>query len=257
MGKEKKDYSKRIHFMDTARGIIIIGVVVYHTLFDLYAMYGLPVDGFLFHPIVDYVRDFGAGLLILISGISCHLSRSNLKRGLICLGIALGFSLFTYFLIGKDSFIFIGVLHLLAFCMLSYALLRKLIDKIPGFVAPIVFLIFLFIFNCKDGYLGFFEWELIHIPEFEGNVVTYCLGFPGTYDGIRSADYFPILPWFLLFLTGTIVGKYFKEGRIPKFLYADICPPITFIGTKTIFIYVLHQPIVYGVLYLIFHFINK
>ena len=256
MGKAKKDYSKRIHFMDTARGIIIIGVVVYHTLFDLYAMYGVGVDGFLFHPIVNYVRDFGAGLLILISGISCHLSRSNLKRGLMCLGIAIGFSLFTYFLIGKESFIFIGVLHLLSFCMLSYALLRKLIDKIPGFVAPIIFVVFLFVFNCMNGYLGFFEWKLIEVPRIEGNIVTYCLGWPW-YRGIRSADYFPIFPWFLLFLTGTILGKYFKEGKIPKFLYADICPPITFIGTKTIYIYVLHQPIVYGALFLIFNYIIK
>lgn len=256
MGKEKKDYSKRIHFMDTVRGVIIIGVVAYHTLFDLCAIYGIPVDGFLFHPIVNFVRDFGAGMLILISGISCNLSRSNLKRGLICLGIALGFSLFTYFALGKGSFIFFGVLHLLAFCMLAYTALRKLIDKIPGFVAPILFVLFLFVFGVKDGYLGFFGWELIKIPEFDGNVVTYCLGLPW-YDGLYSADYFPIIPWFILFLTGTILGKYFKEGRIPKFLYADICPPITYIGTKTIFIYVLHQPIVYGILYLVFYLINK
>lgn len=256
MSKAKKDYSTRIHFMDTVRGIIIIGVVAYHTLFDLWSMYGIAVDGFLFHPIVNYVRDFGAGLLILISGISCNLSRSNLKRGLMCLGIAMGFTIFTFFMFGKESVIFFGVLHLLAFCMLMYAALRKIIDKIPGFIAPIMFIIFLFVFNLPHGYLGFFELELIEIPKFQGNIVTYCLGLPW-YSGVGSADYFPIIPWVLLFLTGTILGKYFKEGRIPKFLYVDICPPITYIGTKTIFIYVLHQPIVYGILYLIFYLINR
>ena len=53
MGKTKKDYSSRIHFMDFARGVIIIGVVAYHTLYDLYAMYNLPIEGFLFHLFVS------------------------------------------------------------------------------------------------------------------------------------------------------------------------------------------------------------
>jgi uncharacterized membrane protein len=255
MGKAKKDYSKRIHFMDTARGIIIIGVVVYHTLFDLYAMYGIGVDDFLFHPIVNYVRDFGAGLLILISGISCHLSRSNLKRGILCLAVALGFSIFTYLLM-PENFIFFGILHLMSFCMLAYGLGRKAIDKIPGYIAPIVFVIFLFLFGLPNGYLGFFGKHIIDLPKAEGNVFLYCLGLPWR-SKLLSADYFPVLPWFLLFLCGTITGKYFKEGRIPKFFYKDICPPITFIGTKTIYIYVLHQPLVFGILYLIFIVFNK
>lgn len=257
MGKNKKDYKSRIHFMDFARGVIIIGVVAYHTLYDLYAMYSLPIEGFLFHPFVSFIQKFGAGLLIFISGISCHLSRSNLKRGLMCLGVALGFSLFTFFLMGKENFIFFGVLHLLSVCMLMYALLRKFIDKIPVCVSPILFIIFLFIFSMSKGFLGFFGNSMIELPKFDANIVTYCLGLPWYNGPLYSADYFPVLPWIVLFLSGAVLGKLFKEGKIPKFFYKDICPPITFIGTKTIFIYVLHQPIVYGILYLVFRFIIK
>lgn len=255
MGRVKKSYKDRIHLIDTIRGVIIIGVVAYHTLFDLYSMYGIHVDGFLFHPFINFIRDFGAGMLIFISGISCHLSHSNLKRGIQCLVVALGFTLFTYFVM-PDNLIFFGILHLLSVCMLVYTLLRKFIDKIPGFVAPILFVVFLFIFGLPSGYLGFFGNHMIELPNFNGNVVLYCLGFPWN-SNLMSADYFPVLPWILLFLCGCILGKYFKEGRIPKFFYKDICPPITFIGTKTIFIYVLHQPVVYGILYLIFSIINK
>ena len=257
MGKTKKDYKSRIHFIDTVRGIIIIGVVAYHTLFDLYAMYDVGVDGFLFHPFINFIQAFGAGLLIFISGISCHLSRSNLKRGLMCLGVALGFSLFTFFLMGRQNFIFFGVLHLLCICMLLYAVLRKFIDKIPVWVSPILFVIFLFIFGLPQGYLGFFGHKMIEIPKFDGNIVTYCLGLPWYTGKIYSADYFPLLPWIVLFLSGAILGKLFKAGKIPKFFYKDICPPITFVGTKTLYIYVLHQPVVYGILYLLFSFVIK
>ncbi len=255
MERRKKDYKDRIHFIDTVRGVIIIGVVAYHTIFDLCYIYNIPIDGFLFHPFVNFIRDFGAGMLIFISGIACHLSHSNLRRGIQCLIISLCFSLFTWFFMRND-FIFFGVLHLFSVCMLMYALLRKFIDKIPGFVAPLLFVIFLFVFGLPNGYLGFFGNHMIELPEFEGNVFLYCLGLPWKSD-IYSADYFPVFPWILLFLCGNILGKYFKEGRIPKFFYKNICPPITFIGTKTIFIYVLHQPVVYGILYLIFNIINK
>lgn len=255
VGKTKTAYKDRIHFIDTIRGIIIIGVVAYHTLFDLYSMHGIRVDGFLFHPAINFIRDFGAGMLVFISGISSNLSRSNLKRGLMCLGVALGFTAFTYFLM-PNNFIFFGILHLLAFCMLVYSVSRKLIDKIPGFVAPIIFVLFLFIFGLPNGYLGFFGKHLIDLPKADGNVFLYCLGLPWR-SKLKSADYFPVLPWFLLFLCGCVAGKYFKEGKIPKFFYKDICPPITFIGTKTIYIYVLHQPLVYGILYLIFNVFNK
>ena len=255
MGHTKTDYKNRIHLIDTIRGVIIIGVVAYHTLFDLYSMYGIPVDGFLFHPFINFIRDFGAGMLVFISGISCHLSHSNLKRGIQCMIVALGFTLFTYFTM-RENFIFFGILHLLSVCMLSYTFMRKPVEKIPGFVAPILFVLFLFVFGLPSGYLGFFGKHLIELPEHAGNVFLYCLGLP--WGGkLYSADYFPLIPWILLFYCGCILGKYFKDGRIPKFFYKDILPPVTFVGTKTIFIYVLHQPVVYGILYVIFHFINK
>ncbi len=249
------EYKKRIHLIDTIRGVIIIGVVGYHLLFDLVFIFGLNIP-FLFYPFVNFVRDFGAGMLIFISGIACNLSHSNLKRGIQCLIVALLFSLVTRFVI-PDEFIFFGVLHLLAICMIGYHLLRKFIDKIPVYAAPVLFVIFLFLFCVPEGNFGFFGKAYFSLPEdFKGNVILYCLGFPWR-NGIYSADYFPLIPWALLFLTGNIIGRYFKNGKGPAFLYMDVCPPVTFIGTKTLIIYVLHQPVVYGILNLIFYLKNK
>lgn len=253
-----REYKGRIHLMDTLRGVIIIGVVIYHTLFDLYAIYGLPIGGFLLHPFVDFVRDWGAGTLILMCGICCNLSHSNLKRGIECLIIALGFSAATWFFM-RDEFIYFGILHFLAIAMLLYHFLQKPLHKIPGWVAIPVFVLFLFIFGMPQGYLGFCYQHMITLPKVDaGGYVTLCLGL-WFHKSVKifTADYFPIIPWILMFLTGVIVGQYFKAGKIPKFFYKDFCKPITWVGTKTMYIYVLHQPIVYGILYGIFWLIHR
>ncbi len=251
---EKKSYSSRIHLIDTIRGVIIIGVVIYHLIFDLVFIFGLNIP-FLFLPFVNFIRDFGAGALIFISGIACHLSHSNVKRGLQCLVVALAFSLVTYFVI-PDEFIFFGVLDLFAVCILFYGLAGRIVDRLPIWTAPVLFVLFLFLFNMPYGTFGFFGQSYFALPAgFKGNIFLYCLGFP--YGGIQSADYFPVIPWLLLFLSGTIVGRYFKAGRIPKFFYRDLCRPVTWVGTKTLIIYAVHQPILYGLLNLIFYIVNR
>lgn len=245
---------ERIHLIDTVRGIIIIGVVGYHMLFDLVFLFHINFP-YLFHPATNFIRDFGAGLLIFISGIASNLSHSNLKRGIQCLGIAMVFSLVTFFVM-PEEFIFFGVLHFFGISMIAYHFYGRWIQKLPIWTAYLFFVLFLFLFSMNEGTFGFFGQAYFSLPQdFQGNVVLYCLGFP--YIGRYSSDYFPLIPWILLFITGNILGRYFKEGRIPKFFYKDLCRPITYIGTKTIYIYALHQPIVYGVFSLIFYLVKQ
>jgi len=265
--KVEKEYAGRVHFMDFARGVIIIGVVIYHALFDMVYVFRFFSSPIFEWPIVTFIRDFGAGLLIFMSGIACHLSRNNLKRGLICLGVAVGMSLFTWFLM-NDEFIYFGVLHFFAIAMIGYGLLKKAVDKLPTWMAAVFFVLFLVTFGIPYyNHIGIYTWGIYKLPESfsTSNYVLHSIGVPaiagagyGAGNVFRlSADYFPIIPWIFLFLTGNCLGHFVKEGRIPKWLYVNPCKPISFIGTKTLYIYVAHQPVVYGILLLIYKIMNK
>ena len=237
---------KRVYMLDTIRGVLILGVVIYHLIFDLYYIFGLNCP-WIFSPLADFIRDFGAGMFIFIAGISSRLSHNNYIRAAKTSVCALLLSLVTYIFI-REEFIFLGILHFLAFMMLFYALLGRIIEKIPAIAVMVVNLI-IFAFIVPFFLINPIPYEL------QINTWTYILGFGG--GKLYSADYFPLLPWFFLFIGGTGAGFYVKEGKIPKFLYYDICKPITWIGRHTIIIYMLHQPIMYGILSLVFGLGNR
>ena len=81
MSKAEGVEKKRIHFMDEVRGLDILLMVIFHAAY---------VAGWIFHwewgrqffLFFKPVEPFFSGIFIFICGISCRLSRSNLKRGL-------------------------------------------------------------------------------------------------------------------------------------------------------------------------------
>lgn len=240
---------RRVHMIDTIRGVIILGVVAYHFLFDLWDIWDMDL-WWMNSVFVNAVRDFGAGVLIFLSGISSLLSHSNIKRGLKTLACALLLSLVTYFVM-PDNFIFWGILHFMGFMMLLYGLLGKYINKLPRLAGFGIFMaLFVFMYPLLiDGYVGIPALLKIYVPDsMKTSVITYIIGFGG--GELMSADYFPILPWSALFLAGTYIGNYVKEGRIPEFMYKDICKQVTFLGRNTLVIYLLHQPVIFALVWL-------
>ena len=65
-----------------------------------------------------------------------------------------------------------------------------------------------------------------------------------------SADYYPLLPWIFLFLAGYWLGEAFLQRRAPEFCYREHLPALGWIGRHALIIYLAHQPVVYGVLWL-------
>jgi len=242
---------RRIHMLDTIRGVIILGVVAYHFLFDLWDIWGMDL-WWMESVLVNAIRDFGAGVLIFLSGISSLLSHSNIARGVKTIACALILSLVTYFVV-PDNFIFWGILHFLGFMMLFYGITGRCINKLPRLAGFGIFMaLFVFMYPLTiDGYVGLLGLIKIYIPEaVKTSVFTYIIGFGG--GELVSADYFPILPWSALFLAGTYVGNYVKEGRIPEFMYKDICRPVTFLGRNTLIIYLLHQPVIFALVWFVY-----
>lgn len=246
---EAKSVRRRVHMIDTVRGVIIIGVVAYHFLFDLWDIWDMDL-WWMNSALVNAVRDFGAGVLIFLSGISSLLSHSNIKRGFKTLACAALLSLVTYFVM-PDNFIFWGILHFMGLMMLLYGIVGKYINKLPRLAGFGIFIaLFVFMYPLMTGgYVGIPRLLEIYVPDaMKTSVITYIIGFGG--GELISADYFPILPWSALFLAGTYIGNYVREGRIPQFMYKDICKPITFLGRNTLVIYLLHQPVIFALVWL-------
>ena len=90
-----------------------------------------------------------------------------------------------------------------------------------------------------------------------GTVVRAKFLFPLglLYEGFTSSDYFPLLPHLGWYMLGTVLGRTVyadKKTRLPgTFRNSGVARFFCWCGRQSLFIYLLHQPIVYGLLELI------
>ncbi len=232
---ERLPEKKRIDIIDAARGFSVILMVIHHALFDAVEFLGAPA-WFFNNPVFDVLHYFFAGLFIFLSGVSSQFSRSNIKRGLKVFAIAILLTIVTSLPFVNEPIRF-GVLHLLGFCMVFYGLTRRAWDKIPRFIAPVLYIVLIVGTTLAV--------ELIPID------VSWLWMFGWCQPGFFSADYFPIFPWIFVFLLGTWAGFYIIDNRLPRWFYEKRVAVFPAIGRKALFIYVLHQPILYGIVMLI------
>lgn len=235
----------RIHAMDELRGFAVLCMIFYHAFYSaaflLNWQWGYTLLTF-FEPAEPYF----AGLFILISGISSQLSHSNLIRGVKLLAVALGVSLVTGFFM-PDQIIRFGILHMLSVCMIAFGLLQKPFRHVPAVLGVLAFAA---LFALLYGFQGAFGITTTFHTQFL---------FPSSVpDGrLYSADYFPLIPWIFLFFCGTFLGRFAKAGLFPKFLYPSRVPALSFLGRHALLIYILHQPVIYGVMLAIQFFVNQ
>ncbi|MGN0558653.1 MAG: DUF1624 domain-containing protein [Acutalibacteraceae bacterium] len=237
----------RIYTLDELRGLCVFCMVIYHALYTASFLFSIEYAVFLFR-LFTPAEPFIAAAFIIISGISSQLSRNNFKRSLPILAAAAAVSLATYFVMPK-SMIYFGILHFLGVSILIFSVAKKHIDKIPFAVAIVLFALLFFItYGVKDNVLGISSFG-IALPH-PSTDYFLILGFVS--DSFSSADYFPLLPWFFAFLFGTTLGRLAREEKFPKFMYKKRSRILSYIGTHAFLIYILHQPVIYGLLYLIF-----
>ncbi len=238
--------SNRIVWLDYLRAVGIIFVMWYHLIYDINAFYG--VCDFIYSDWMDVFRDVMVSMLVLISGVCCHFSRSNIKRGAICFGFAMLLTLVTY-IMDQRLYIRFGVLHMFGISMMAYGLLSPLFRFKRKWIAAILMIIgFLCTFMLSNEALGIYRLPLITLPHtLYQSPNLFWLGFPDL--AFCSADYYPLLPWMLLFFAGGFLGEYVK-----KYLKCENMPNIrafSFIGRHTMILYLVHQPIYYAIFFLL------
>lgn len=240
---------KRLFLLDEIRGLAVIAMVIYHAfysmtfIFNIEAVYPIMYAIMPYEPIIPIT-------FITISGIVSAYSKSNLKRGIIIFSIALIITLATCIVIPEQAILF-GILHFLGIGLIIYSLLKERFDKVPIHIGFIISLIlFIVSYNIPRGVIGFIPYPNIDIPKQLYSVYALSfLGFPS--EDFVSSDYFPIIPNLFLLFAGTFIGRYLKEIKTPELLYKKLCPPLDFIGKHALIIYVVHQPLIIGTLYLI------
>lgn len=127
--------------------------------------------------------------------------------------------------------------------------LRPLLSRIPPRPGlALSFALFLVLRDVNKGFLGLAGVPLLYLPRnWYANTLSAGLGFPA--PSFVSSDYFPLLPWLFLFWTGFYLYRLRPETpAVP-----DIrLPGIGAIGRHSLMVYLLHQPVIYGLLALIF-----
>lgn len=78
------------------------------------------------------------------------------------------------------------------------------------------------------------------------------LGFPG--PGFVSGDYYPLIPFVFMYLTGFFAAQAAQASSLeaPAWAYANPIPVLAALGRHALPFYLLHQPVILGVLELIY-----
>ncbi len=241
---------QRYWMLDSLRGLAIINMIAFHLMWDLVYIYGVNASWYLGHGAYIWQQAI-CWTFIILSGFCFALGKKPLKRGLtVFVG---GFIVSAVTLIFMpESAIRFGILTLLGSCMLIMVPIRKLLEKVPPVLGALLsFGLFFITRNVNTGYLGFGSINLIKLPRFlYANYFTAFLGFP--HPLFSSSDYFSLFPWFFLFVFGYFLYRIFgKDESFKKFLKKGKLPVLSFLGKHSLIIYMLHQPLIYGLLMLI------
>ena len=227
--------SRRIHAIDAARGIALIAMAVYHFTWDLdffgYVRPGLSTTGgwAIFAHLI-------AGSFLFLAGYSQWMAhgtnlrmRSFLKRLGILVLAALAITVVSWFTT-PDAVIYFGILQTIAVAsVIGLAFLR-----VPALVTLAVAVIAVIV---------------PHYLKFDALNPRYLAWIGMAAHPHSSNDYVPLLPWIGPFLAGIAVSKVSlgwlkRQKQVPQ--GENI---LTFFGRHSLIFYLLHQPILFGIVY--------
>src|SRR3989344_1570882 len=224
--------------IDFFRGLAVFLMIIYHFIFDLNYFNFISIN--MYSGFLGILQKFIAITFISLVGISLSLSskakskKQNFKRGLLIFSLGLILTLLSYIFV-KESVIYFGILHLIGISIIISIPFLKYF-KLNLFLGILVLIFNRFISSISVNY----KWL---IP----------IGI--RYPNFKTLDYFPLIPWFALVLFGIFIGKIlYDENRKFKFINEPkifIINIFKFLSKNSLTIYLLHQPIMIAILYLI------
>lgn len=250
---------RRISLLDEVRGFAIVLMVFFHAFYLIGYTFDVEFCRTLFAFFYP-AQPWFAALFIFLCGLSCNLSHNNLKRGLLLAGAAALLSAVMWCVVfwrvlTPDNYIWFGILHLLAVCILLFALLRPTLKHVPAWLGvalcAVLFALCWHVPAEMGGYFGIRGIFTVAVPPAsQDHPLLYALGLcPVTLCG----DYFPLLPWMFCFFAGAFAGRW----RFPKWAYRRRFPWFAAIGRHSLWVYLLHQPVLYALCELVSWLIKR
>lgn len=248
--KELPIPTSRYHHLDHLRAVTLLSMILYHASWDLVYLFDFPLTWYRQAPGYVWQQSI-CWTFIFLSGFCRNLGHRPWKRGLLLFFCGLGITLVTAFFMPEDIVIF-GVLTFLGSAMCFTTLIHPFLKKISP-VFGMLFMVFCFLFtrNINRGTLGFEAWDFYELPvQWYRNLFTTFFGFPKT--GFFSTDYFSFFPWIFLFLAGYYFYGIMERNHWNQYLKGKPLPLLSWMGRHSLTIYILHQPLLFGLFSLIY-----
>ena len=232
---------KRFWEIDLLRTVAIVMMITFHVLYLLnyFNIHYTGVPGVHYGFWWWFPRVTG-GTFIFAAGVSLTIAYSRSKRtsGFLLRGLkifvwGMGITLLTW-LIAPDAYVRFGILHFfgIAFILAPFFIRFRYMNLILGAA-----LMALGIYLLEQRILVDFPWLL-------------WLGLMP--HGFSTLDYWPLLPWFGLFLVGMFFGKILYPQGNRRFNIHEFSNPVTSAltlpGRYPLVIYLAQWPIVIGIL---------
>ena len=222
-----------------------------HFLYDVNVVFGREPRWYL-RPEVHLWQQYICWSFILIAGFSFVWGRKhNLKRGLLLNLFGFLITAVTLLAVPQEA-IWFGILNFMGCAILLTIPLEKLLNRLPPLAGLVISLLLFLLFRRVDsGVLGLGSLFSVKLPRilYTCRVLT-PLGFP--YPGFRSSDYFPLLPWLFLFFAGFHLYRIFETKPGWQKIARVRIPLLSAVGRHTLWVYLLHQPLLMGLCMILF-----
>jgi uncharacterized membrane protein len=234
----------RLQAIDVYRGLALIAMAAYHTLWDL-NYYGLIEAGIGVDPVWLTAQRSILSAFLLLAGASLALAHSDgirwrgfWKREAILVVAAALVSIGTWFAFGPYLAYF-GVLHAIAI----FSLMALPFVRWPLWVGAVTAAVFLFL-------PAIYQSDL-----FDPQALDWIGFFKKTPE---SADLVPVFPWFGVMLIGVIAMR--AARALPAFNWRNgnlAIRGVALLGRWSLLFYLIHQPLIFGVVTLIGNSVNS
>ena len=246
---------QRVYILDALRGLAVLGMIVHHSLESFmivfgedYLKYGRQLE-FIYSSLrsdaFKSVQLIFVAIFLLVSGICTNYSRNVLKRGIVVFSAAMLMTVATCWILPEFGLtglnIYFGILHMFGFSMILYWAFQKFLKKINpllGAVISLVLFVLYYIYYKTEPVSD--SWLTLPFGIIPSAMVSY-------------GDYYPLFPYFFMFLSGTFIGRYIQMQKFPKWFYSVRIPLLEFIGRNSLPVYVLHQPIIFPIMLFVYN----
>ena len=234
----------RIYLLDILRGLSVLAMIFYHFFWDLGYFQLIELESMTRGLPLLFAQLVGASFII-ISGISSRLMSISdnflakfFKRIGVLIFLCIAITYITFY-IDKNSYIFFGVLHLLATCSVIGLLLNRV----------------------RNNYILFFFFVLSLIVS--SSEITFDLPNYLSWLGLNKEvpitnDFYPLFPWVTFYLFGlwlyqpvkSYLGPNEENNKPNQSNYYSISRILQFLGRNSLTVYILHQPIFFSLFFI-------